>query len=612
MATLATSMRTHDCGCLRLEDVGKRVKLIGWARLIRDHGGAKFIDLCDREGCTQLVFEPASFSRMELVDEIGREYVIQVEGTVRKRPEGTEDATVKTGDVEVLVDTMKIISPSVTPPFEIIEEKSRFLPAEDIRLRWRVLDLRRRQMVRNLGIRSRITKVIRDFFHEHGFWEIETPYLVRSTPEGARDFVVPVRTLPGHFYSLPQSPQLYKQLLMVGGLDRYFQIARCFRDEDLREDRQPEFTQVDFEMSFMNAREIRALVENLIKILWKEILGIDDVQFKELPLTEAFQKYGTDKPDLRFDMPIVDVTDLAKETSYQIFLKIIEKRGVIKCIRAPSLHVKVFSVKDAQRLIDHAIQVLGAKGLTWIIVEDSNSLRSIPESIADTIPLEIQKQLVERMQAQKGDILFFVADAEHRALVIMGHLRNYLATLLELKKSSQWSFVWIVDPPFFERDEEGNILNKPSHHPFTSPKIPSEDYLLRPKEEIFAEAYDLVINGIEVGGGSIRIHDALLQRKIFELLGYAEDEMEKKFGFLLRALELGAPPHGGMALGLDRLVMVMGGGTNIRDFIAFPKTKKFLSHVDGAPTPLDEERLDELGIVVLAEVDEEEDVEHDW
>ena len=355
MPKLETSMRSHDCGCLRVEDVGKRVKLVGWARLIRDHGGAKFIDLCDREGCTQLVFEPNVFQQMELVDQVGREYVIQVEGTVRKRPEGTEDPTVATGEVEVIVDSLNIISPSVTPPFEIIEEKKRFLPAEDVRLQWRVLDLRRREMIRNLGLRSRITKLIRDFFHDNEFWEIETPYLVRSTPEGARDFVVPVRTIPGHFYALPQSPQLYKQLLMIGGLDRYFQVARCFRDEDLREDRQPEFTQVDFEMSFMSAREIRALVEKLIRKLWKEVLGVEDIRFQELLFSEAFQKYGTDKPDLRFDMPIIDVTDLVKETKYQIFLKVVEKGGSIKCLRAHQLDEKGFTVKEAQRLIEFAI-----------------------------------------------------------------------------------------------------------------------------------------------------------------------------------------------------------------------------------------------------------------
>ncbi|MFQ5979378.1 MAG: aspartate--tRNA ligase [Candidatus Heimdallarchaeota archaeon] len=595
----ATSYRTSSCGELTIEDIGKRVTLAGWARLVRDHGGAKFIDLSDREGCTQLIFEQETFRDLSLVDSIGREYVIQVKGLVRERPEDTEDFSSQTGEIEVLVDTLNVLSKPKIPPFELIEEKRRFLPTEEIRLRWRFLDLRRREMINNIKLRFLITKLARQFFWEKGFWEIETPYLAKSTPEGARDFVVPLRGIPGSFYALPQSPQLYKQLLMISGLDRYFQIAKCFREEDLREDRQPEFTQIDFEMSFVNVEEIIALIEELMKKIWKEIHSTD-ISFQQITFEEAVAKYGSDKPDLRYGMEICDLTEVVRNSDYLVFKNSVKRGSKIKCICVKSLYRRKFRAKDAQQLIKYVIDELGGKGLTWIIIENGRFL-SIPKAIAEGFNEQIEDDVIKRMKCEDGDVLFFVADQEYRALYIMGELRKRVAKSYGLYSSKSWSFVWIIDPPYFERDLEGNILNKPAHHPFTAPKELSLEYLQLPRKEIVSQAYDLVINGEEIGGGSLRINEAKIQKKIFDLLGYSDKELEDNFGFLMKALEYGAPPHAGAAIGLDRLTAVIGRGKNIRDYIAFPKTKKFISLVDNSPCPLDEMQLDELGIVVLGE-----------
>ena len=596
----STSYRTHSCGCLRKENIGEMVKLVGWIRYMRDHGGAKFIDLCDREGCTQVVFEEGTFKDMETVEHLGKEYVIGVEGKVRKRPEGTEDPENPTGEIEVLVEKMKIISKSKLSPFELIEEKRSLLPSMELRLEYRFLDLRRREMVENLWLRNEVMREVREFFWERGFWEIETPYLVKSTPEGARDFVVPVRAIPGTFFALPQSPQLYKQLLMISGFDRYFQLARCFRDEDLREDRQPEFTQIDVEMSFVEREDILNLIEELIERLWKKLLNFEDVRFRRMKFDEAMEKYGTDKPDTRYGMEIKDVTDTVKNVGYRIFKRAIENGARVKCLRADGLHRKGFTSKDAQKLIDFIIKKLKGKGMTWLIVEDGD-LKSVPQSIANSFGEKVRKELIRSMGAKDGDILMFVVDEEYHSLNMMGEIRKLVGSKWKVDLEERWSFVWLIDPPYFERDQYGNILNKPSHHPFTAPLEMSIEYLERPREEIYANAYDLIINGVEIGGGSIRIHLPNVQRKIFELLGYTEEEMRERFGFLLRALEYGAPPHGGIAIGLDRLVAMMKGKEDIRDFIAFPKTKSFRSPVDDSPSRIDEEKLRELGIIILRE-----------
>ncbi|HDD46282.1 MAG TPA: aspartate--tRNA ligase [Candidatus Aenigmarchaeota archaeon] len=605
---LPTSYRTHNCGCLRLSDVGKKVKLAGWARLIRDHGGVKFIDLCDREGCTQVVFDPAFFKNMETAEKIGREYVIQVEGKVRKRPAGTEDKGNPTGDIEVVVEKLKILNTSKTPPFELIEEKKRFLPNEEIRLKWRYLDLRRREMIKRIKIRHEVVKTIRDFLLSKGFWELETPCLVRSTPEGARDFLVPSRLHPGKFYALPQSPQLYKQLIMISSLDRYFQVARCFRDEDIREDRQPEFTQIDIEMSFVTAKEVMELVEGLIKKVWSDILGVKDVKFRRLTYDESMKLYGTDKPDLRYGLEIVDVSEIVKSCGYKIFNSVIKKGGKVKCINASGAYKickkgkRVFNPKSVAKLIAY-VNSIGGKGLTWIIVEDKR-LSSIPPTIAESLGKDVQRNLIKRMEAKEGDILFFVADEEKKALAVCGEVRKKVAEMMGLVKDNKWSFVWVVDPPYFEHVEEGFEL-KPSHHPFTMPKKGSVEYLKQDLEKIKADAYDLVINGVEVGGGSIRMHSADMQREILKLMGYSKKEMEEKFGFLIKALEYGAPPHGGIAFGLDRLVAIITNSKSIRDVIIFPKTKNFVSLVDDAPKKVDEKQLKELNIIALS-ADEEE------
>ncbi|HHC19308.1 MAG TPA: aspartate--tRNA ligase, partial [Euryarchaeota archaeon] len=522
--------------------------------------------------------------------------VIQVEGIVRKRPKGTEDDSYPTGSIEVVAQDIRILSESETPPFELVEEKKSFLPSEDVRLKWRFLDLRRRDMIKNLSLKNEISRIVRNFLWRHGFWEIETPYLVRSTPEGARDFIVPVRAIPGTFYALPQSPQLYKQLLMVSGMDRYFQFARCFRDEDLRESRQPEFTQIDIEMSFVDKEDIISLVELMIKELWSKLLGVRNIEFKRLKYDEAIKKYGTDKPDLRYGMEIRDVTHIVEKGEYKVFRKAIEQGARIKAIRTEGIADR-FTSKDAQRLIDYVINVLKGKGLTWIIVKD-NDLVSIPQTIAESFPREVRVELIQYLDARDGDILFLVADKELKALSILGEVRRRLAEMLNLYRQD-WSFVWILEPPYFKRDLDGNVLRSPTHHPFTSPLEVSIEYLQQPLEKIYANAYDLVINGEEIGGGSIRIHDPEIQRKILELLGYTEKEAEQRFGFLINAFRYGAPPHGGLAIGLDRLAMIMARERSIREVIAFPKTKNFYSPVDGAPTPVDEAKLNELGIVVI-------------
>jgi len=603
-------MRTHTCGEITSALIGQKVVLAGWARLIRDHGGVLFIDLADRYGITQIVFDPISATgekRDELsriIASIGREFVLRVEGSVRERVEGTTDARNPTGEIEVAISNAKILSPSEVPPFEIIEQKEGMLANEDIRMEYRFLDLRRQKMVNNLVVRDKVASIVRNFFWRHGFVEVETPNLVRSTPEGARDFLVPSRVQPGTFYALPQSPQLYKQLLMMGSLDRYFQLARCFRDEDARADRQPEFTQVDVEMSFIDEEDIMGLVEELLSEIWFKVKGKDLPRpFPRLSYDESMERFGTDSPDTRFGLEITDVTDICKASQYSVFLSVIKKEGRVKCINAKQIFSIDADKPEEQRRfgrnwIDRMItwtKDQGSKGLTWMKVvggkTESNIVKYFDEGV--------QRALVQATGGSDGDLLLFIADEEVRAAELAGRLREKLGEEMGLIPKDKDEFLWIVDFPLFDVPSAGG-RPQAKHHPFTSPKEPTLEYLDMPPQKMKARAYDVVLNGIEIGGGSIRIHRSDVQQKVLSLLGIGELEAEEKFGFLLRALKYGAPPHGGLALGFDRLVACLLGLDSIKDVIAFPKNKKFQSLVDGSPSSVDEAQLRELQILSLA------------
>lgn len=608
-------MRTHTCGEISDAHVGERVVLAGWARLIRDHGGVLFIDLADRYGSTQVVFDPNSFDssrrpEMEkIVGSLGREYVFRVAGTVRKRVEGTTDQRYSTGSVEVLATEAEILSPSEVPPFEIIEQKETLLANEDMRMEYRFLDLRRQKPMNNLVVRNKAAGVVRNFFWKKGFLEVETPNLVRSTPEGARDFLVPSRIHPGEFYALPQSPQLYKQLLMVGSVDRYFQIARCFRDEDARADRQPEFTQIDIEMSFIEEEDIMGLAEEMLAELWMKIKGQDvKTPFPRMSYDEAMERYGTDSPDTRFDLEIVDVTDICMSSQYAVFLSVIKKEGRVKCINAKQIFaIDAEKPEDQRRFgrnwIDRMIQWTkdqGAKGLTWMKVSGGKTESNIVKYFDDAV----QSALVKATGGEDGDLLLFIADEPSRAADLTGRLREKLGAEMGLIPENVDEFVWIVDFPLFNIPSPG-ARPQAKHHPFTSPKEQTLEYLGLPPAAMRARAYDVVLNGIEIGGGSIRIHRPDVQAKVLEILGIGEAEAEQKFGFLLRALRYGAPPHGGLAFGFDRLVACLLGLDSIKDTIAFPKNKKFQSLVDGSPSPVSEAQLRELQILSLASEEEE-------
>jgi len=606
-------MRTHTCGELTPSLIGQKVILAGWARLIRDHGGVLFIDLADRYGTTQVVFDPISATgakRDELskiIASIGREFVLRVEGSVRKRVEGTTDTRNPTGEVEVAISDTIVLSPSDVPPFEIIEQKEGMLANEDIRMEYRFLDMRRQKMINNLVVRDKVAYIVRNFFWKHGFIEVETPNLVRSTPEGARDFLVPSRVQPGTFYALPQSPQLYKQLLMMGSLDRYFQLARCFRDEDARADRQPEFTQVDVEMSFIDEEDIMNLVEELLSEIWLKLKGKEIPRpFPRLSYDDSMARFGTDSPDTRFALELTDVTEICKGSQYTIFQNVIKKDGRVKCINAKQIfNIDGDKPEDQRRFgrnwIDRLINWTkdqGSKGLTWMKVvgdkTDSNIVKYFDENV--------QKALVQAAGGVDGDLLLFIADEPVRSAELAGRLREHLGEEMGLIPKDKDDFLWIVDFPLFDVPSAGG-RPQAKHHPFTSPKEPTLDYLDMPPAQMKARAYDVVLNGIEIGGGSIRIHRSDVQQKVLNLLGISEIEATEKFGFLLRALKYGAPPHGGLALGFDRLVALLLGLDSIKDVIAFPKNKKFQSLVDGSPSTVDEAQLRELQILSLASED---------
>ncbi len=578
------AQKSHYCGALSLSNINTTVKLAGWVARRRDHGGLIFIDLRDCSGIMQLVFDQQLgvelFNRAE---NLRNEYVVAVEGEIVRRSEDNINPSLPTGEIELRVAAMEILNSSKTPPFYIEDDLN---VDENLRLRYRYLDLRRPEMLNRLKLRHRAVKLVRDYMNQFDFLEIETPMLTRSTPEGARDYLVPSRMQPGSFYALPQSPQLFKQLLMVSGVERYFQVVRCFRDEDLRADRQPEFTQIDIEASFFGSENLFALTEGLVALLWKEILGVEiERPFPRLPYREAMERYGSDKPDLRFAMELVGLDELAAKSSFKVFSSALENGGSVKGLRVPG--GKRLSRKDLDDLTLLARR-LGAKGLAWTFVED-NGWRSPITKFFDQSLID---QINAKMAADPGDVLLFVADRWETACEVLGHLRRHLAPE-NIDPTPR--FLWVVDFPLFHYDPEEQRYES-GHHPFTAPRVEDIPLLDSDPLSVRARAYDLALNGVEIGGGSTRIHDSKTQAKIFSLLGLSEEESREKFGFLLEALSFGAPPHGGLALGLDRLVALLTGDDSIRQVIPFPKTASAGCLMTSAPAPVSAKQLDELKI----------------
>jgi aspartyl-tRNA synthetase len=590
-----TLRRTHTCGELRREHVGRRIVLAGWVKSRRDHGGLVFIDLGDRYGVTQVVFAPdRGPDVLEKGEKLHAEDVVAIEGEVIARPEGTKNVGRDTGEIEVVAIKVEILNLSKTPPFEVSDLVS---VAEETRLRYRFLDLRRPVMQRNLVLRHRLNQTLREYLTAERFVEVETPCLTRSTPEGARDFLVPSRLSPGSFYALPQSPQLFKQLLMVSGYDRYFQIVRCFRDEDLRADRQPEFTQLDIEMSFVDENDVQTLIEGLLKHVYQRLLGHElKLPLRRMSYAEAMSKYGSDKPDLRFGVPIVDVTEWAKGSGFQVFKNAATSGGVVRMIAAPG--AAAFSRKEIDELTVRA-QGVGAKGLAWLKVEESG----LTGQIAKFLATDDYRRLREATGANVGDLLLAVADKEDVAAKTLGDLRLHLGKRLSLIDPSRLEFLWVVDFPLLDFDAEANRYVA-CHHPFTSPLPEDLPRLETDPGSVKARAYDLVLNGTELGGGSIRIHNREVQSRVFERLGIGEEEARRKFGFLLEALDYGAPPHGGIALGVDRWVMLLLGEDSLRDVIAFPKTARGSCLLTEAPNEVDDRQLRDAGIELRAKPEE--------
>jgi aspartyl-tRNA synthetase len=585
-------LRTHTCGELRREHVGREVTLSGWVDSYRDHGGGLFVDLRDRYGITQVVFNPPDTppAIIEESKSLRAEYVIQVTGRVTERPTGMANSKLATGEVELRVTTFKLFNKSLTPPLSPSASANE-LPNEELRLEHRYLDLRRPTMQRTLLLRDRIVKGMRDYFFDHGFIDVETPVLGRSTPEGARDYLVPSRVSQGSFYALPQSPQLYKQLLMMAGYDRYVQVARCFRDEDLRADRQPEFTQLDLEMAFVEAEDVISIIDGLVQKLAKKELGLDvKLPLPRMTYDEAMERFGHDAPDLRFGLEIVDLTDLAAKSDFRVFSSVAAGGGRVRGLNAKK-GIEHYSRRGIDALTEYAAQ-FGAKGLAWFRVEPDGTLTS---TIAKNFTPELLKQIGQRMKAESGDLLLFVADQWKVTCKALYALRSKIGAEMKMYDPKAMHFSWVVEFPMFDWDDEERRWVA-MHHPFTSPRSQDMALLESDPGKCRAKAYDLVINGSEAGGGTIRIHDSIIQQKVFSLLGIEEKAAEERFGFLLRALKYGAPPHGGIALGIDRWVMLFGGLDNIRDCIAFPKTQRASDLMTGAPGPVEQKQLKELGI----------------
>jgi aspartyl-tRNA synthetase len=577
--------RTHKCGELRKEHLDQEVILAGWVAYRRDHGGLIFIDLRDRSGITQIRIDPSSHA-YEDAKRLRAEFVVAFKGTVQPRPPGMVNPKLATGEIEVSATAIDVLNSALTPPFPVNSENG---ASEDLRLKYRYLDLRRPKMQRILQIRHKMYQIVRRYFSERGFLEIETPFLMKSTPEGARDYLVPSRVWKGRFFALPQSPQTYKQLLMIAGFDRYFQIVRCFRDEDLRADRQPEFTQIDVEMSFINEEDIYLTVEGMMAELMRDILGIDiEIPIPRIPYDMAMNRYGSDKPDLRFGLEIENITDFVKSCDFKVFSDTARSGGFVGGFAVPN------GAKYSRRQIDELtawVADLGAKGLVAIKIKDGDWEGSFARFFSD----ELRKMIISKLAAKSGDILLLIADSKERALSMLGELRLKIAEMENYIPPNVYKLAWIVDFPLFEySEEEGRYVAR--HHPFTSPKAGEMEKTLTDPANVKARAYDLILNGNEIAGGSIRIHDRDVQARMFKALGISDEEAKEKFGYLLEALEYGAPPHGGIAFGFDRLVMLLAGCNSIRDVIAFPKTASTMSLMDGSPGYVRPEQLDELGL----------------
>ena len=581
--------RSIYCGLVTEELVGKEITLHGWVQKRRDHGGVIFIDLRDREGVMQVVFNPQhNQAAFEIADTLRPEYVIEVTGTVALRGEGLANPNLKTGTMELEVHHVELLAKAKTPPIYIEDDK---VASDELRMKYRYLDMRRKPVLENLRLRHKTTRAIREYLDTEGFIDVETPYLAKSTPEGARDYLVPSRVHEGSFYALPQSPQTFKQLLMGGGLDRYYQIVRCFRDEDLRGDRQPEFTQVDIETSFLSAEEIQEMMEGLLKKVMKDTLGVEvTTPFPRLSFAEAMSRYGNDKPDTRFALELIDVADIVKDSDLKVFSTVVENGGYVKALNLKGL-ADEYSRKDADSLAQFVAKY-GAKGLAWLKVEEDGLKGPIAKFL-----LNQETALRERLDAEVGDIIFFCADKPSVVAQSLSELRLHFGRKHELIDKTKFNFLWVVDWPLLEYDEDANRYQA-MHHPFTRPVNEDFNALLENPAEAKAQAYDIVLNGYELGGGSLRIYRRDMQEAMFEVLGFTKESAQEQFGFLMDALDYGFPPHGGIALGLDRLVMLLAGEDNIREVIAFPKNGSAMDTMTQAPSPVSEQQLQELSLKI--------------
>ena len=587
---LSQHKKTHSCGQLRAAHVGQRVVLTGWVDVRRDHGNCVFVDLRDRDGIAQVVFDPQiSVASHALAGDLRNEFCIGVVGTVLSRGDKV-NPKMATGEIEVSADVLEVFSRSDTPPFPIEDEIE---TNEALRLKHRYLDLRRPSISRNLRMRSQAMLTARRYLGEGGFTEVETPFLVKYTPGGARNFLVPSRLNPGSFYALAESPQIFKQLLMVAGFERYFQIVRCFRDEDLRLDRQPEFSQIDIEMSFITEEDLQAVMEGMMSAIWREVLGVElPLPFRRMTWASTMELYGVDKPDLRLDLVLCDLTEEARGCGFRIFEAAVDQGGIVKCLRVPEGDRLSRSQLDG---LTEFAKPYGVKGVAFARVEQGGAWKA---PFAKAVSDGAREAMNRKAEAVPGDVLLFIADRAKVANTCMGAVRLHIGRKLDLIRTGEWQFMWLTDPPLFERSDDGAWVA--SHHPFTSPRTEDESHLTSDPGRVLARAYDLVLNGVELGGGSIRIHRPDLQARVFQALGISEEEARTKFGFLLDAFRYGAPPHGGIAFGLDRLAMLLTGADSLRDVMAFPKTQKGTDLMTDAPTPVDRRQLEELFIQVIA------------